>query len=175
MLATPQTMKRREPVRYSFEISSHIDMAVPTIKAGGALGAFVLCGSKARESDDPTYITRRNAEELLGARAAECALQLVEADLWRPEGDGWRMVPRPQTWHRSDPFWRMRPVYRREPISATLRAKVYERDGHACLQCGATEDLTLDHIHPWSKGGPDTYENLRVLCRSCNSSKGARV
>jgi 5-methylcytosine-specific restriction endonuclease McrA len=25
-----------------------------------------------------------------------------------------------------------------------------------------------------SKGGPTTFDNLQTLCRSCNSSKGAR-
>jgi 5-methylcytosine-specific restriction protein A len=43
-----------------------------------------------------------------------------------------------------------------------------------CSACGATEDLTGDHIHPRSKGGQATIENVRVLCRSCNSRKGNR-
>lgn len=63
----------------------------------------------------------------------------------------------------------------RPAISADLRAAVYERDGHACLTCGTTTNLSLDHIHPYSLGGPDTFENLQTLCRSCNSAKGARV
>lgn len=63
----------------------------------------------------------------------------------------------------------------RDPIPGDVRAFVYERDGHACRRCAAIEDLTLDHIHPWSLGGPDTADNLQVLCRSCNSSKGDRV
>lgn len=63
----------------------------------------------------------------------------------------------------------------RAPISTGVRDFVFDRDGHACRLCDATEDLTLDHIHPWSLGGPDTPENLRVLCRPCNSSKGDRV
>lgn len=63
----------------------------------------------------------------------------------------------------------------RRPIPAALRAKVYDRDGRACVQCGATQDLALDHIYPHSLGGEDTYDNLRTLCRSCNSRKGGRV
>jgi hypothetical protein len=63
----------------------------------------------------------------------------------------------------------------RAPISTGVRDFVFDRDGHACRLCGATADLTLDHIYPWSLGGPDTPDNLRVLCRPCNSSKGDRV
>lgn len=63
----------------------------------------------------------------------------------------------------------------RKKIPDALRLKVYERDGYACLHCGTTERLSLDHIHPFSLGGPDTFENLQTLCRPCNSRKGARV
>jgi hypothetical protein len=63
----------------------------------------------------------------------------------------------------------------RAAIPQGLRDFVFDRDGHACVRCRTTDDLTLDHIHPWSLGGPDTADNLRVLCRSCNSSKGDRV
>lgn len=63
----------------------------------------------------------------------------------------------------------------RKAIPDALRQAVYDRDGNACLHCGATERLSLDHIHPWSLGGPDTLDNLQTLCRSCNSRKGARV
>lgn len=77
--------------------------------------------------------------------------------------------------HHPYPLWRMelRTEYRAK-IPAWLREAVYERDGYACVECGATDDLSLDHIHPWSLGGPDTFENLRTLCRPCNSRKGAR-
>lgn len=63
----------------------------------------------------------------------------------------------------------------RAPIPSGIRVFVFDRDGHACRRCGATEDLTLDHVHPWSIGGPDTPDNLQVLCRPCNSSKGDRT
>ena len=63
----------------------------------------------------------------------------------------------------------------RANIPEQTRRAVYERDNHTCQKCGATEDLSLDHIHPWSIGGPDTEDNLQVLCRPCNSRKGDRT
>ena len=69
--------------------------------------------------------------------------------------------------------WRqVRP--KRAHIPAAVRRAVYERDGSRCLGCGTTDDLTLDHIVPWSHGGSDAEDNLRTLCRSCNSSRGNR-
>ncbi|MEC4016030.1 HNH endonuclease [Streptomyces sp. H27-D2] len=63
----------------------------------------------------------------------------------------------------------------RTPIHPEQRQRLYERDGYRCLECGATDDLTLDHIYPWSRGGADTDDNLRTLCRPCNSRKGANI
>jgi hypothetical protein len=68
-----------------------------------------------------------------------------------------------------------RSAKRRAPIPHWLRSAIFERDGAACGECGALDNLGLDHIFPWSRGGEDTYENLRVLCRSCNTRKGAKV
>jgi hypothetical protein len=63
----------------------------------------------------------------------------------------------------------------RDPIPGSVRKRVHERDGWRCVECGSAENLTLDHINPWSKGGSDKISNLRTLCGSCNSAKGARV
>jgi len=63
----------------------------------------------------------------------------------------------------------------RPPIPEVIRQFVYDRDGRKCLHCGTTEELSLDHVHPYSLGGGDEPENLQTLCRPCNSRKGARV
>lgn len=43
-----------------------------------------------------------------------------------------------------------------------------------CNMCKSTDDLTLDHIKPLSKGGTNDISNLQVLCRRCNAKKGNR-
>jgi hypothetical protein len=63
----------------------------------------------------------------------------------------------------------------RAAIPDELKSAVFERDQNACRKCGTTSDLTLDHVYPWSIGGPDTAENLQTLCRPCNSRKGDRA
>ena len=68
-----------------------------------------------------------------------------------------------------------RRVPRRPAIPHEVSRAVYARDGRRCVECGSRNDLTLDHIQPYSKGGPDTVENLRVMCRPCNSKRGARA
>jgi hypothetical protein len=52
---------------------------------------------------------------------------------------------------------------------------VARRDGLLCACCGATEDLTLDHVIPQSRGGETSVANGQILCRSCNSAKGDRA
>jgi 5-methylcytosine-specific restriction endonuclease McrA len=47
--------------------------------------------------------------------------------------------------------------------------------GYRCLHCGSTRRLGLDHIRPVSKGGKTEFENLQLLCRFCNETKGDQI
>lgn len=54
------------------------------------------------------------------------------------------------------------------------RRALMARDGYRCVYCKTTEDLTIDHVIPRSKGGTHTWENVVVSCRKDNSKKGQR-
>ena len=54
-----------------------------------------------------------------------------------------------------------------------VRSIVLERDGHACVYCGADKPLEGDHIVPLSRGGSNALTNLATACRPCNLSKGS--
>ena len=42
-----------------------------------------------------------------------------------------------------------------------------------CCYCGSNENLTLDHVHPKTKGGRDETRNLVPACLACNRAKGS--
>lgn len=59
--------------------------------------------------------------------------------------------------------------------STSIREYVKEREQqNVCIYCGKKGDLTLEHILPLSRGGPDTADNAVFICRTCNCSKGAK-
>jgi 5-methylcytosine-specific restriction endonuclease McrA len=50
---------------------------------------------------------------------------------------------------------------------------VLERDGRCCGYCGRAAN-TIDHIHPASRGGKNTWANTAACCYACNQRKGGR-
>jgi len=58
------------------------------------------------------------------------------------------------------------------------RTNVLWRDKLQCQYCTRefqSEDLTLDHVFPKSRGGENTWENLVTACKRCNQKKGSRL
>ena len=53
------------------------------------------------------------------------------------------------------------------------RAEIKARDGHRCVYCGSTEDLTIDHVRPQCRGGQTNSSNCVTACRACNQLKGS--
>jgi 5-methylcytosine-specific restriction endonuclease McrA len=53
------------------------------------------------------------------------------------------------------------------------RRLILERDGWACVWCGSTDELQIDHVVPFSRGGACSADNAVVLCGPCNRRKGA--
>lgn len=51
------------------------------------------------------------------------------------------------------------------------RSKIKEEWGHECAYCGSQDNLTIDHIVPKAKGGPDFTKNLLCACHDCNQDK----
>lgn len=57
--------------------------------------------------------------------------------------------------------------------STSIREYVKERETRdECIYCVTEGDLTLEHVLPSTRGGPDTTDNAVWVCQSCNSSKG---
>lgn len=60
-------------------------------------------------------------------------------------------------------------------IPAVNRREILRRDKHTCQYCGATKQLTLDHVIPISKGGRHSWDNIVTACEWCNNHKGDRT
>jgi 5-methylcytosine-specific restriction endonuclease McrA len=70
--------------------------------------------------------------------------------------------------------------YDRVPVNVVTfsRRNVFKRDRFTCQYCGSqpgSEELTIDHVVPRSKGGSTTWENCVLACIECNSRKADRT
>ncbi|WP_233581164.1 HNH endonuclease [Acidipila sp. EB88] len=70
--------------------------------------------------------------------------------------------------------------YRRIPhqTRALSRKNILLRDRNTCQYCAVVltaGELTLDHVHPRSRGGQSTWENLVACCHTCNRKKGNQL
>ncbi len=61
---------------------------------------------------------------------------------------------------------------------ACNRKNVFWRDNLKCQYCSEKfhhNDLTMDHVHPKSRGGPKIWTNIVACCKSCNLKKRNRT
>lgn len=58
------------------------------------------------------------------------------------------------------------------------RQNIFLRDEYRCQYCYkpfAKKLLTVDHVHPISRGGQNTWENMVAACSKCNNKKANRT
>jgi 5-methylcytosine-specific restriction protein A len=66
----------------------------------------------------------------------------------------------------------------RQPIPRWVRQALLRKQRHTCQLCGVNSivsTIEIDHIIPIALGGTNRFENLQLLCRRCNRSKGSRI
>ena len=77
---------------------------------------------------------------------------------------------------RVDPRRLFTPDQKNELIQLSIAdSEKHEGDKIRCEDCKQLffpEELTVDHIIPWSKGGRTELSNAQLLCRVCNSKQG---
>lgn len=73
--------------------------------------------------------------------------------------------------------WERVKVGTRPEVLWPIRRAVAMRDHMVCRRCHSPEftHLGVDHIIPWSAGGPDITTNLRLLCQHCNQERSNRI
>lgn len=70
---------------------------------------------------------------------------------------------------------RLTPVRLQPPLT---NVALFHRDNFQCMYCGdhfVAADLSRDHVHPVSRGGPDKWENVVAACKRCNQRKGSSL
>jgi len=59
--------------------------------------------------------------------------------------------------------------------SSSVREWLKEKENpKQCIYCGEEKELTVEHILPKHCGGEDIPDNVVMVCKSCNSSKGKK-
>jgi hypothetical protein len=157
----------REEISYSLWMSADTcHLACGTDRERAAVSLYIFGMAWARRHGTNGFV-HQALLKTFGFKPRHAAV-LIEHGLWRPSGikSGWVMSEYTDAPTSSQ---------RRGPIPTAVREAVYELDHYRCVVCDSPENLSLDHVIPWSQGGSDDMSNLRTMCRSCNSSRGTRT
>ena len=69
-------------------------------------------------------------------------------------------------------------------VAAQAKRKAQAQGQDTCPLCNVILDYSkgkqpnsaeADHIIEWSKGGQDTIDNVRIICRQCNQKRGGKT
>lgn len=127
-----------------------------------AVGLWVRAGSWSAKYQTAGFISDKVLPVFQASEDAVAAL--VRARMWERNDD--------RNGHQFHEWRKHQDGDYRKNIPRRVRRAVMERDGYRCVFCGAADQLSLDHIIRYRDDGPDTAENLRVLCMPCNLERG---
>jgi hypothetical protein len=149
-------------------------------------GKGAASGSKRHETEEatadvePVAQAARQERATVGTSSAEaCVVSGAVSTDAEPKATGRKVKyasPPPPNLVRTElPMGPGLRIGRRGHIPNELRRQVLERDGFRCTytapdgqRCECTRFLQIHHDHAWAKGGPETLENLRLLCSTHN-------
>ncbi|MBX8464271.1 MULTISPECIES: HNH endonuclease [unclassified Deinococcus] len=131
----------------------------------------------AADLNAPRVLVLNASYEPLHVTSAKRAITLVQYGVAEILEDSADVVRSPSTVMSVPSVIRLRRYVRRPRVHPVPfnRRNVLRRDTFVCQYCGSSEELTLDHVLPRSRGGRHTWENVTTACRACNQRKGNRT
>ena len=111
----------------------------------------------------------KHGREWVGVDLSKKALELVDYRLREQHGVFGQIIGRSDIPSRTD--------LGKLPHYTSHKKVLYGEQGGYCNGCGhhyVPQMLEVDHVVPKSRGGPDTRENLQLLCPMCNRLKGKK-
>lgn len=78
------------------------------------------------------------------------------------------------SYHKNNYKHKRREWERSEGFTLEEWSNLVNELGGLCLACGS-DQITVDHVIPLSKGGSHTIDNVQPLCGPCNSRKHTKT
>ena len=155
-------MKKLFERRANFEIWDYINQRVSSRDILTTVNRLLIYGGTYISKDISSYLDEPDAEIKI-KQLFDQGILLEGEDFIYFTGCEEYVEPEPK-----DPLKRSRRYLKHKDF-------VFDRDGYQCVYCGSSENLTLDHIIPITKGGSDDQDNLACCCKCCNSSKNDKL